>query len=216
MLLSEIEFGAFLTYSPNGVDDKARESQRWVRTIKDERIVGTPPMPASALVASRLRVQLAGTGLGSLLTPNAVLVPAPRSSLLKSGSLWVPYLLAKAMVGQGLGREVWTCLQRATPTRKAATAPSNDRPLAREHYASMSVTNLRFMHDEIVVVDDVVTRGATLLAAVSRLQNSLPGAKVSGFSVVRTISDPAEFRQMLDPCLGKISLTSNGQTHRRP
>lgn len=216
MLLSEIEFGSFLSYSPNGVDEKARESQAWVRNIKEERPRGEPPIPTSMLVASRLKARLLDTELAELLTPNAILVPAPRSSLLKKSSLWVPHLLARALVEVGLGREVVPCLERVRPMRKAATSTATERPLAREHYDSMRTRRLHFMHDEVVVIDDVVTRGATLLAAVSRMQAALPGASVRGFAVVRTVSNPRDFQRMFAPCRGRITLSEDGQTIRRP
>ncbi|MDZ4773553.1 MAG: hypothetical protein SGI72_10510 [Planctomycetota bacterium] len=68
----------------------------------------------------------------------------------------------------------------------------------------------------MIVLDDIVTRGATLLAAVSRVQEALPGARVRGFAVVRTPSDPAEFKEMFAPIAGQITLSHDGQTARRP
>lgn len=216
MLLSELEFGAFLSYSPRGQDDVSRNSQVWVRRLKDERHVGTPPMPMSEYVARRLQQRLSETKLGDILSSSALLVPIPPSTLLKNASLWVPFLLAKAMVRHGLGSEVEPCLERVTALRKAATSAASDRPLALHHYESMNANRLAFPHDEVVLVDDVVTRGATMLAAASRLRDVLPGARIRGFAMVRTISDRDNFQGMLDPCIGFITLREDGQTFRRP
>ncbi len=216
MLLSEVEFRSFLAYSPHGSDDAARQSQRWVRNLKSERMLGAPPEATSALIARRVKARMSEAGLLDFLTPNTLLVPAPGSALVRPGGLWIPNLIARALVSQGLGGDSLACLQRISPVRKAATSAPDDRPSALEHFESMSVRRLSFPHDDVVVVDDVVTRGATLLAAISRLKETLPGARVRGFAIVRTLTDPAEFTQMFDPCAGRIALRNNGHTTRRP
>ncbi len=116
----------------------------------------------------------------------------------------------------GLGREVHTCLERIKPLRKSATSSPEHRPSAREHYDSMRVTDLPLVHGNVIVVDDVVTRGATPLAAVSRIQELVPGARVRAFAIVRTISEPERFRGMFDPCSGRIALREDGSATRRP
>ena len=121
MLLSELTFGSFLSYSPRGQDEGARRSQLWVRKLKDELHVGDPPVPMSEYVAMRLQQRLSESDLAKILTPTAVLVPVPSSALLQKAGLWVPYLLAQALVRHGLGREVVTAVARKSAIRKAAT-----------------------------------------------------------------------------------------------
>ncbi len=216
MLLSELTIGSFLSYTPRGEDEGARKSQLWVRRLKDERSVGNPPIPMSEYVARRLAARLPETSLGDILSSNALLVPVPASNLIRNASLWVPMLLASAFVRNGLGRDVATCLERSRALRKAAVTAASDRPSAQEHFDSMKVKLLAFPPDEIVLIDDVITRGATMLAAASRLAAIFPRAAIRGFAVVRTISDPSEFTQMLDPRVGTVSLRPDGQTQRRP
>ena len=68
---------------------------------------------------------------------------------------------------------------------------------------------------EILLVDDIITRGATMLGAANKLRNTFPLARIRGFAAMRTISPPDIFNQAYDPCLGVI--TFNGQdTFRRP
>jgi hypothetical protein len=219
MLLSELSFGSFLSYSPKGQDEAARSSQMWVRRLKDERYVRSETGPAvrmSEYVAARLEKRLPETPLGRILTPSATLVPVPSSALLQRAGLWVPYLLAAAFVRHGLGLEVAACLTRSRAIRKAALSAASDRPTAQDHMESMLVRPLSFPPQEIVLLDDVITRGATMLAAASRLRQVFPAATIRGFAIVRTVSNPDEFVQMFDPCTGTIRLRDDGQTTRRP
>ncbi len=66
----------------------------------------------------------------------------------------------------------------------------------------------------ITVVDDVVTRGATLLAAVSRLARAFPQSRVQAFALIRAMSGQ-EVQRMLSPCTGTIVL-SGGECFRDP
>jgi len=68
---------------------------------------------------------------------------------------------------------------------------------------------------EIVLVDDVITRGATAVNAVNRLANAFPNAKIRVFAAMRTISDPDMFSEIIQPCTGTISLIGE-DTYRDP
>ncbi|MCY2959174.1 MAG: hypothetical protein NTY35_03330 [Planctomycetota bacterium] len=68
----------------------------------------------------------------------------------------------------------------------------------------------------VLVVDDVITRGAVGLAAVSLLRQQMPDADIRVFAMIRTISSPEDFRQLLDPCSGVVALQADGSTVRHP
>ena len=57
----------------------------------------------------------------------------------------------------------------------------------------------------ITVVDDVVTKGNTLLAAVSLLGSVFPNATVRGFAVLRTMGLVPEIDRIVDPCEGEVT-----------
>lgn len=52
----------------------------------------------------------------------------------------------------------------------------------------MKVKKTLFEPDEILLVDDVVTRGATLLGAANKLVDAYPNARISTFAAIRTIN----------------------------
>ena len=48
------------------------------------------------------------------------------------------------------------------------------RPTAEQHYESISVQGILSEPEEILLVDDVVTRGVTLLGCANRLADAFP------------------------------------------
>lgn len=148
---------------------------------------------------------------------DTVLVPAPRSSLMKQDSLWVPERIAKALVSNGFGSQVVSCLRRITAVRKAATSTAQDRPRYTEHFDSMGVEGNFSMTENIVIVDDIVTRGATLLASANRLLDAFPSSRISGFAAMRTVTNETEFVNVIDPRIGTIKYRQvTDDTIRRP
>jgi hypoxanthine phosphoribosyltransferase len=107
-------------------------------------------------------------------------------------------------------------LSRSIALPKAAWSDAEERPTVQRHYETLAVRKLLFVPTEIVLVDDVVTRGATLLGAASRLHESFPNARISAFAAMRAISAPADFGGVFDPCVGVIRLRDDGGTTRRP
>jgi adenine/guanine phosphoribosyltransferase-like PRPP-binding protein len=76
-------------------------------------------------------------------------------------------------------------LDRTVP--KSSWSPGHQRPDAEAHYNSLSVSlRLGDPPEEIVLVDDVITKGSTLLAGASRLAEAFPDANVGAFALVRT------------------------------
>ena len=85
--------------------------------------------------------------------------------------------MANAFVQNGLGIAVEECLKRVFPLRKSATSSAGDRPKADEHYASLEVQKILFEPKEILLIDDIVTRGATILGAANKLIDVFPEAQ---------------------------------------
>ena len=60
-------------------------------------------MPTSSKLATWMQREIANLPFADYFGPDALLVPAPRSSPLRSNSLWVPKRLTEALVKNGLG-----------------------------------------------------------------------------------------------------------------
>jgi len=216
MRLSKLEFGALLSYAPRGDSPKIRHSRNVMIAIKKDGFVEDPPLLMSQWVAQTIQRNRTSLPFASFFQPNTILVPTPKSSLMQPDTLWAPERIATALVRTGLGKEVVPCLVRVKPVPKAALSVPTERPTAAEHYESMGVQRRLSKPDEIVLVDDIVTRGATLLGAANRLADVFPQTRIRAFAAMRTISNPDEFDRLYVPCVGTIELRASGDALRRP
>ena len=113
-------------------------------------------------------------------------------------------VLAQALVQQGLGAVVWPGLRRTFAVPKSATSAQGARPSVASHYDSFRMEPLALHPARIVLIDDVITQGRTLLAAASRVREAIPGAEIRAFAMLRTLGRVSRVRRLLDPCRGEI------------
>jgi hypothetical protein len=158
--------------------------------------------------------------LPGLFGRESVLVPVPGSGTAMQ-KVWAAHRLALALQGVGLGGAVWTGVSRRFPVRKSATALNSDRPTVQQHYESFAVAawwdvaRLPSFPARIVIVDDVITKGRTLLAAAVRLHEAFPHADIRAFALVRTMGFISDVGQSLDPCQGVVRW-AGGDARREP
>ena len=219
MHITVLEFGSLLSYSPHGSSPEIAQSKEVMKVIKADQYLEKPTILMSDWIAQTVKQYFDRLPFASFFKENTVLVPTPGSSLMQANSLWVPHRIATALVKTGIGKEVVPCLVRKTPVRKSAWSKPSERPTVEEHIASFSVQELisEPRPDEVVLVDDIVTRGATLLAAANRLLEALPKAHIRAFASMRAIGDPSDFVSLSSPVIGTIQYRPlKGDTIRRP
>lgn len=205
MNISKVEFGSLLTYTPRGTSKKANEARTVMTYLKNDKITRTG-IPTSEYLAKEMKKEITKFPFSDYFNSNAVLVPTPKSSLLKSGTLWVPERLTKELVKVGLGKSSESCLERVKAvSRSSGQRIGSNRPKAFQHYESMQVKKLLFKPEEIVLVDDVITRGSTVMGGANRLAKAFPKAKIRAFAMMRVMSDPYDFADVEDPCIGSIT-----------
>lgn len=213
MNISEVKFGSLLTYTPRGKDTEHFRSRSVMRDLKNDAVLPSGNLMSTA-IAQTIGSKLDGYPFSDYFKENTLLVPTPKSSLAQKDELWVPQRITSALANNGLGR-MEECLIRSTALPRSSTSLASDRPKAKQHYNSMKVKELLFNPEEIVLVDDVITRGATTLGAINKLADAFPNANIRVFAVMRTISDPDNFSEIIQPCVGTISL-SGENTWRNP
>lgn len=207
--LSEVRFSALLQYAPQGQSEASQASREAVVWIKRD----TPAYVER--IGVRCAECAAEGRFADLFGPDVVLVPIPRSEPLRSGTLWPALRIAEELLRRGLGAEVRPMLVRREATVKSALQRSaGSRPGPLDHVRTIAVNSLPLGIRRVVLVDDVVTRGATLLGCASVLAQASPSLEVRCFAAVRTMSDQ-EIETMLSPVCGKITL-SGERLHRHP
>jgi orotate phosphoribosyltransferase-like protein len=78
------------------------------------------------------------------------------------------------------------------------------RPTVYDHYQSFAVVQTLPPDAEILLVDDVVTKGRTLVAGAMRLREAFPQAQIRAFALLRTKGFVDEIERVIDPCVGEI------------
>lgn len=214
--LTRLEFAAGVSYASHPVDEAGRQSRDLTIALKQGKEIGSPPQAAQVWFVSYIKKNILGRiEFSRFLNPAAVLVPVPRSSMQRPGSLWVPDQLANALVEAGLGARVARLLKRTEPIPKAAWSPSSERDALR-NFQTLAIQRDFLPTPEILLVDDVVVTGSSLLGSANRLLASYASVPIKGFAAVRTMTDPADFRGFNSPETGTITLKSNGLCQRVP
>ena len=159
-MLSELRYGALLTYSPRGTSEISRQSQGLCYRIKRDGLIGDPPERAIERAIKRLSDN-ASSAVRELLAPGVTLVPCPPSAPFppkQKSALWVPLRICEALRNAGYGSGILRCLERVKAVPKSAFAPPGQRPWPLEHVRSMRVVETLEQPERITIVDDVVTK----------------------------------------------------------
>lgn len=188
-----------------------------MRAVKNDSFTGGNRR-AIPFAARRLREEMPRhVVLQPCFAGTIVLVPVPRSAPLVQGGLWPAMQLCRALQREGVGMDIVAMLERHSAVPKSATAAFGQRPGPQQHYDSLAIAPtppLPAPQHHIVIVDDVVTRGATLLASYARISEICPEVMISCFALIRTMSG-VEVNTILSPATGKISYFG-GHVHRDP
>jgi predicted amidophosphoribosyltransferase len=178
------------------------------------RVKAIDPLWLSRCVGCVYQTSLRDPQLAALFAGDAVLVPVPGSAT-SGDAPWAASQLATALRQLGLAHRLWVGLRRRIAVRKSSTAPSGERPTVAEHYESFSVVPAMMSFSKIVLIDDVVTKGRTLLAAAARLQTELPHADIRAFALIRTQGFVPQLGSVLESCHGVIRW-AGGDARRDP
>jgi hypothetical protein len=198
---SEVPFAALLAYSPKGRSERSAKSRRVCYGIKR----GDTQLLVQAVTV--LGQVFAEAGFDEFLRPDVGLVPAPGSAPHVPGGLWPAELIAKALVGAKRGGSVLPYLHRKEAVPKSAFAAPGERPTVERHYATITVDRELVVPKRLVLVDDVITRGRTLLSCARLLQEAFPSAEVRCFGMIRTMGLHGDVERIVDPCKGRIYWT---------
>ena len=210
-MLRDVYCGSCLVYQPQGRGggDRGKKSQDYCYAVK------RGDRASIAKIAAHIARHRNKDGIDGVLGNDAVLVPMPRSAPFTRDALWPARMVAEALVRESLGAFVLPLLERAVAVQRSSTAAPGKRPRAVAHLRSFQVLPPVDPPNRIVIVDDVVTSGATMLAAISAVFDAIPGLPPLGFALFRTQSR-GELTAISSPTRSRISLLRNGWTQRKP
>jgi hypothetical protein len=209
-----LPFASCFAYAPAGLGPLGDEGRRICARLK-----AADPTWLARLAARVWLERVARGRFAASFGARVVLVSVPGSACAR-GASWVGERLAWCLKEVGLAAEVWPLLQRRYAVRKSAFAPAGERPSVLEHYASFAIERAGSAHSSLgpgalaperagerlrlTLVDDVITRGRTLLAAAERLREAFPGAQIRAFALLRTLGRDEALDRLLDPCEGEV------------
>ena len=209
-LLSKVPFGSYLVYSPRGQSTVSKNSRDLCYKIKQDRA------GVITEVVRRLAQDFAGTELDVVLGPDVMLVPAPRSTPLLEDALWPAARIADELHAARLGRQPRPIVTRAVPVAKSAFAARGGRPSPQQHLDSLRLESRIPLSGRVSVIDDVITRGATMLAVASLITRAYPGTTVAAFALVRTMSFVSDIKRIRAPVVGAVRVGLLGEPAREP
>jgi predicted amidophosphoribosyltransferase len=194
-----LQFAACYAYSPKGDSEVSERSRQLCARVKNGSTKWLRSYVASVHQEAIRKRQFSG-----FFNEHTLLVPIPNSPTATQTSFWVARRLALTLQEAGLAEEVWTGLRRVSSVERSASAWMWERPTVQQHYRSFAVIPAPKPPTEIVLVDDVITKGRTLVAAAMRLHEAFPNADIRAFALVRTMGLILDVERLFDPCEGVI------------
>lgn len=208
-MITRLPFAAPFVYSPKGRSPTSIKSRELRNRIKrgDSFLFRQ--------IADHVANLVAAGEFPNFFGADVTLVPVPGHTPLMAGAVSTTQRISRTLADKGLAAEVNTLVVRTYPVPKSAFATPATRPRAKDHFASMSALPSLLVPRRILLVDDFVTRGATLLGAASRIRAAYPDCAIAAFAAVRSVTQ-GEVSSIRDPCVGDIVLQSDGESSRRP
>ena len=212
MLIKNLNFISYYSYCSSkeqSLTDNIKLSKNFMIAVKKEKTWGNPPIFTSKKIAGDVKLNLE-----VFFDEETALVPIPSSSLMNQNTLWVPQKIAQELENKKLGY-YYSCLKRKIAVEKSAYSSPENRPKAKKHFETISFIPQIKQPKKIVLVDDIITRGATMLGCASILKQKFPDVTIIGFAAIRTISKKEDFKNMVDLCKGLITIDGE-DTYRTP
>jgi hypothetical protein len=207
--LRYVYFLSCYIYSPRGSSYSSESSRQVCVRLKAGNPVWLP------IYAGRVReLSARQQALAELFAGGAVLVPAPRS-IPGSKGVWAAHQLALALHGVGLSTGVWAGVKRRFAVAKSSTALNGARPTVHQHLDSLAIDRVPCAFTRIVIVDDVITKGRTILATAMCLHQAFPHADIRAFALVRTMGFVPDVSHSLELCQGVVRW-AGGDARRDP
>lgn len=204
----EVPFGSYLVYSPRGTSEMSKSSRNYRNAAKYD----TPGFLLAAAAAIKRNTPEC---LNSFFTSDVTFVPVPRSAPIQADSLWPSRRICEDLIAAGLGGHICPGLVRVRAIQKSAFAGAGERPDPSGHFSTIAWPSEYLPTQNVVLVDDFVTKGSSIAGCYGVVKEAFPDANVRAFALIRTMGLIPDVDKIVDPCAGVISY-NNGHFFRRP
>lgn len=212
-----IEFASYLTFTTNEQSTEADKSNTYKMLVKNDKY--TDGVRFIQLVAERIAQKvLEYLWMQEFFGGDVLAIAVPGSGKYDPDNQWVPREICKCLEKAGLVGSWSQCLRRAEAVPKSSFSKGN-RASARRHYETISSVRQLELDQmnatRILLVDDVVTRGATMAGAYMRAIESFPNSEIKCFAYLST-RNFNNFVKAVDPARGAITINDDWSTQRSP
>jgi predicted amidophosphoribosyltransferase len=194
-----LPFAACYTYSPKGDSEVSQRSRQLCARVKS----GSAKWLKSYVASVHQEVTRKRLFCG-VFNEHTLLVSVPYNTPPGRTPAWVARNLALALQEAGLAEGVWTGLRRVSSAERSSSAWMRERPTVQQHYQSFAVIPSPKPPAEIVLIDDIITKGRSLVAAAMRIHEACPKADIRAFALVRTMGLILDVERLFDPCEGVV------------
>jgi len=140
------------------------------------------------------------------------LVPVPGHSILYKFAALQSLQIAKSLMNVGLSSTIYNLIERTTTIRRSSFQITEERPTVEEHIETLEVFPQLINQETLVLVDDIVTKGTTLVACAQMLSKIYPEKEIKFFAAMRTTS--TDLINFYEPVSSTIFYYDSGKTFR--
>jgi predicted amidophosphoribosyltransferase len=204
-----LQYFAPFCYSPRGTSTVASRSRQLRDAVKRSDSSTLTQLAEHTVVIAKLLAP-------EFLEGDFALIPAPAHLPYRTlGPPTPAEVLCRALHRAGVGTIVWPALYRRTAIAKSAWSRPASRPDFLEHFASLRLNSLTPPTRHLLLVDDFVTRGRTLLAAAAVLHRAFPRAHIRALPLIRTEGISSDIDAIATPVTGIVRYVA-GDALRSP
>lgn len=204
-----LQYFAPFCYSPRGTSPIALRSRELRDAVKRSDSSTLAYLTESTVTLAKLLAP-------DLLDGDLAVIPVPAHlPQLTLAPATPAQVLARALHRAGVGTIVWPALYRRCAIAKSAWSRPSSRPDFLEHYASLRLNSHTPPTRHLLLVDDFVTRGRTLLAAAAVLHRAFPRARIQALALIRTEGVSSDIDAIAAPVKGVIRYVV-GDAYRSP
>ena len=210
-----ISYAAPYRYDTIRETDLSKKIFSVLLSIKEDRVPWI-----SSLIQRMIERKLHEDIFSSFFGANVVLVPVPGHGVTVNEKTftWPSRSICSELQKNKLAGSYVELVKRVQTVNKSATSKSYERPSPNIHYDSIEIQEPRLVAipgDTILLVDDVITRGSTILGVARRIREALPNHKIMAFGLVLPAADK-NIKSLNHPQVGIVRVDTEGRPIREP